>query len=114
MQERIVRKRLVFSGAVQGVGFRWRSRQAASAAGATGWVQNEGDGSVTMELQGTEEQIDRWTGASSFRFRSWASGPSPCRTVSGTFRSGTTAGRCEAPVAREPAFRNFRKNKEKC
>ena len=59
MQDRIVRKRLIFSGAVQGVGFRWRSRQAASAAGATGWVQNEGDGSVTMELQGTEEQIDR-------------------------------------------------------
>ena len=31
----------------------------ADAAGATGWVRNEFDGSVTMEVQGTEEQIDR-------------------------------------------------------
>ena len=26
--------------------------------GATGWVKNEYDGSVIMEIQGTEEQID--------------------------------------------------------
>ena len=27
--------------------------------GATGWVRNERDGRVSMELQGTEEQIDQ-------------------------------------------------------
>ncbi|MCR4818810.1 MAG: acylphosphatase, partial [Fretibacterium sp.] len=27
--------------------------------GCTGWVRNEWDGSVTMEIQGTEEQIDK-------------------------------------------------------
>jgi acylphosphatase len=26
--------------------------------GATGWVRNEYDGSVTMEIQGSEEDID--------------------------------------------------------
>ena len=52
------RKRLVFHGRVQGVGFRWRARIAADAAGATGWVRNNFDGSVTMELQGSEAQID--------------------------------------------------------
>ena len=55
----ILRKRLVFHGRVQGVGFRWRARAAAQAAGVTGWVRNNYDGSVTMELQGSEAQIDR-------------------------------------------------------
>ncbi len=54
----IIRRHMVFHGAVQGVGFRYRARHAASAVGATGWVRNEYDGSVTMELQGTEAQID--------------------------------------------------------
>ena len=54
-----VRKRIVFYGWVQGVGFRYRARHAADQVGATGWVHNEYDGSVTMEIQGTEEQIDQ-------------------------------------------------------
>lgn len=54
-----MRKRLRFYGWVQGVGFRWRARHAANAVGVTGWVKNEDDGSVTMELQGAEAQIDR-------------------------------------------------------
>ena len=54
----IIRRHMVFHGAVQGVGFRYRARHAASAVGATGWVRNEYDGSVTMELQGSEAQID--------------------------------------------------------
>ena len=58
MAERI-RQRMVFTGLVQGVGFRYLARHAAAAAGATGWVRNEPDGSVTMELQGTHEQIER-------------------------------------------------------
>ncbi len=55
----MVRKRIVFEGFVQGVGFRWRASHAASLYGCTGWVKNEWDGSVTMEIQGSEEQIDR-------------------------------------------------------
>ena len=55
----LLRKHLVFSGDVHGVGFRWRARHAARAVGATGWVRNERDGRVSMELQGTEEQIDQ-------------------------------------------------------
>lgn len=55
----MIRKHITFSGAVQGVGFRWRAGHAADMVGATGWVRNEWDGSVTMEIQGTEEQIDR-------------------------------------------------------
>lgn len=55
----IVRRRIVFTGTVQGVGFRWRARHAANLYGCTGWCRNESDGSVTMEIQGEEAQIDR-------------------------------------------------------
>ena len=53
------RKHLTFYGSVQGVGLRYRARQAAGILGLTGWVRNEFDGSVTMEIQGTDEEIDR-------------------------------------------------------
>ena len=53
-----IRRRFVFYGDVQGVGFRWQAKQAALAAGITGWVRNEYNGSVTMEAQGREEQVD--------------------------------------------------------
>ena len=55
----LIRRRIVFYGWVQGVGFRWRAVQAASKYGVTGWVRNEYDGSVSMEIQGTEEEIDQ-------------------------------------------------------
>ena len=54
----ITRKHIIFYGFVQGVGFRWRARQAADLYGCTGWVRNEWDGTVEMEIQGNEEQID--------------------------------------------------------
>ena len=54
-----VRKHITFYGCVQGVGFRYRARHAAQLYGCTGWVRNEWDGSVTMEIQGTEEAIDK-------------------------------------------------------
>ena len=58
MQEKLIRRHLIFTGVVQGVGFRWRARQAANAAGCTGWVRNDYVGTVSMELQGTEAQLD--------------------------------------------------------
>ena len=54
----MIRKHIIFRGWVQGVGFRWRARQAADHYGCTGWVRNEWDGTVLMEIQGTEEAID--------------------------------------------------------
>ena len=55
----MIRKHMIFHGWVQGVGFRWRARQAADLYGCTGWVRNEWDGTVSMEIQGSEAQIDR-------------------------------------------------------
>ncbi|MGN0706752.1 MAG: acylphosphatase [Faecalibacterium sp.] len=47
-----VRRRYSIHGQVQGVGFRYRAMYAARELGLTGWVQNEDDGSVTLEVQG--------------------------------------------------------------
>ena len=55
----MVRKHIVFYGSVQGVGFRWRARNAAEHFFCTGWAKNEWDGSVSMEIQGEEENIDK-------------------------------------------------------
>lgn len=54
----VIRQYIRFYGWVQAVGFRWRAMQAAEHYGATGWVRNEYDDSVSMEIQGTREQID--------------------------------------------------------
>ena len=53
----MIRKRYAFYGNVQGVGFRFQAEYAAKTFGVTGWVRNEYDGSVTMEIQGTREQL---------------------------------------------------------
>ena len=57
--ELLIRRRIVFSGQVQGVGFRWRARQAAQLYGCTGWCRNNMNGSVVMEIQGKETAIDK-------------------------------------------------------
>lgn len=58
MAEPVIRMRIRFHGLVQGVGFRYRARHAAAAVGATGWVRNDILGTVSMEIQGTQAQID--------------------------------------------------------
>ena len=59
MDDVMIRRHITFIGRVQGVGFRYRARHAASLYGCSGWVRNEWDGSVTMEIQGKAEDIDR-------------------------------------------------------
>ena len=51
MSERI-RRRAVVLGRVQGVGFRWYTRERATDLGLTGWVRNLPDGSVEVWFQG--------------------------------------------------------------
>ena len=57
--EKIIRKKVVVYGAVQGVGFRYRAEHAANMLGVTGWVRHGRYGSVLLEMQGTDRQIDK-------------------------------------------------------
>ena len=54
-----IRKHFIFSGRVQGVGFRYRSMHMAQMLGLTGWVKNNWDGDVGMEVQGRREDIEK-------------------------------------------------------
>lgn len=45
------------SGRVQGVGFRFHMQYLADHFNLTGWVKNCDDGTVEMEVQGTEDTI---------------------------------------------------------
>lgn len=54
----ITRQRVIFQGRVQGVGFRMRARTIAARFPITGWVRNEPDGTVMLEAQGSEPDLD--------------------------------------------------------
>ena len=51
--------RVIITGTVQGVGFRWRARQAALSLGLSGWIKNRLDGGVEAVFQGSPESVDQ-------------------------------------------------------
>ncbi|WP_437583481.1 acylphosphatase [Paramicrobacterium sp. CJ85] len=72
----MVRKIVVVTGVVQGVGFRFSAQREAAKLGVTGWVRNRPDGSVETAVQGAEEPVTemlRWlrTGPNSANVRSF-------------------------------------------
>jgi acylphosphatase len=58
-QQKISRRQYQVFGMVQGVGFRYRAKCTAELYSLTGWVENEPDGSVTFEMQGQEDKLDK-------------------------------------------------------
>jgi acylphosphatase len=55
----MIARRVVVSGQVQGVGFRYAMSEAARAIGVAGWVRNRRDGTVEALVQGEDEQVER-------------------------------------------------------
>jgi acylphosphatase len=45
-----------YEGNVQGVGFRWTVRHAATGFDVTGWVRNLPDGRVELQVNGEESE----------------------------------------------------------
>jgi len=54
------RRHIEFQGRVQGVGFRATARDIASGHPVTGWVQNDPDGGVILEVQGPAPAVDAY------------------------------------------------------
>ena len=54
------RRRVRFEGRVQGVFFRATTRRCAASFDVSGWVRNEPDGSVLMEVQGEALELERF------------------------------------------------------
>ena len=49
---------LLISGRVQGVFFRLKTKEEAGKLGLTGWVKNNGDGSVEILAEGDKDKLD--------------------------------------------------------
>jgi acylphosphatase len=57
------RRELVYSGRVQGVGFRYTTHQIAERFDVTGYVQNLPDGSVRLVSEGEAGELNRFLAA---------------------------------------------------
>lgn len=53
-----VRKKIIFSGRVQKVGFRLEIYELSKLLNLTGWVRNRVDKNVEAEIQGENEKIN--------------------------------------------------------
>jgi len=54
-----VARRFVISGRVQGVGFRYFTKDTADREGVTGWVRNLPDGRVEALVEGEADAVTR-------------------------------------------------------
>lgn len=57
------RRRVLYTGSVQGVGFRYTTRHVASRHPVTGYVRNLPNGAVELCVEGESEAIDGFLGA---------------------------------------------------
>lgn len=70
MSEQAITQRTLYSGRVQGVGFRWTVEKSARRLPVTGFVRNLSDGRVELVASGTAETLDSLHAAISKHFES--------------------------------------------
>ncbi len=61
--------RLWFSGRVQGVGFRYQTKQLAENFEVSGYVQNLSDGRVEVHVEGDKGEVENFVSALQERMR---------------------------------------------
>jgi acylphosphatase len=58
-----IRRTVRYAGRVQGVGFRYTTRETAAGFRVTGYVQNLDDGRVLMVAEGRRSEVERFCAA---------------------------------------------------
>lgn len=58
-----IRRTVLFSGRVQGVGFRFTAQSLAADFSVTGYVRNLPDGRVELVAEGRRDELDRFVAA---------------------------------------------------
>jgi acylphosphatase len=66
-----VRKRVLYSGQVQGVGFRYTTRELARGFAVTGFVRNLPDGRVELVAEGEADEVTDFLDALAERMASY-------------------------------------------
>jgi len=56
----VTAKKTIFTGRVQGVGFRYAVKQLALGFDVVGWVKNLSDGSVELQIMGELDEVDEF------------------------------------------------------
>jgi len=56
----MIAKRVIFSGRVQGVGFRYTTREIATGFDVVGAVRNLPDGTVELEIMGEPDEVEAY------------------------------------------------------
>lgn len=74
IQPDMVRRTVTFTGRVQGVGFRATARDTAAAFRVSGWVRNEPDGTVRLEVQGRPDAVENYLDALRLRMARFITG----------------------------------------
>lgn len=63
MNDSTTTRRFVFHGRVQGVGFRWTTRDVARRFEVAGFVRNQSDGTVELVVQAEPREIEAFVAA---------------------------------------------------
>ncbi len=56
----MIAKKVIFTGRVQGVGFRYATKQLALGFEVVGTVKNLSDGTVELRVQGEAEEVEEF------------------------------------------------------
>ena len=65
----MIRRDVIYSGRVQGVGFRWTTKHISSNYCVTGSVENREDGTVFLAVEGEEDEVDAFMQAIATRMK---------------------------------------------
>jgi acylphosphatase len=81
-----VGKHVVYSGQVQGVGFRYTAQRLAQGFSVSGYVRNLANGNVELVAEGPADQVEAFLEAVGRRMGDYIEGKTPKDVPAGSYR----------------------------